>query len=101
MTIRWLRTAVRNRFEQLDYIAQDDPAAAARMDEEIEHQADLLERSPLIGRNGRVKGTRELVVGRTPYIVVYRVRNKRIEILHLLHGAQQWPQTTAPRRRRA
>ena len=91
MTIRWLKTAFRNRLEQLAYIAQDNPAAAARSDEEIERQTDLLAQYPLMGREGRVKGTRELVVGRTPFIAVVRVKRKRIEILRLLHGAQKWP----------
>jgi len=91
LTIRWLKTAFRNRLEQLAYIAQDNPAAAARSDEEIERQTDLLAQYPLMGREGRVKGTRELVVGRTPFIAVVRVKRKRIEILRLLHGAQKWP----------
>jgi toxin ParE1/3/4 len=89
--IRWLRTAARNRFEQLDYVAQDNPAAAIRLDEEIERHTDLLAEFPMMGREGRIDGTRELVVGRTPFIVVYRVKKSRIEILRLLHGAQQWP----------
>jgi plasmid stabilization system protein ParE len=42
-------------------------------------------------REGRVKGTGELVISRSPFIVVYRVKGKRIEILRILHGAQQWP----------
>jgi toxin ParE1/3/4 len=91
LTIRWLGTAVRNRFEQLDYIAQDNPSAAVSLDEEIERQTDMLAIHPLLGREGRVKGTRELVIGRSPFIAVYRVRKKRIEILRILHGAQQWP----------
>jgi toxin ParE1/3/4 len=75
----------------LDCIAADNPAAAIRIDEEIEHQTDLLAEYPLMGREGRVKGTREMVIRRSPFILVYRVRRKRIEILRLLHGAQQWP----------
>jgi len=91
LTIRWLKTAARNRLEQLAYVAQDNPAAAVKLDEEIERHTDMLSEYPLMGREGRVKGTRELVVGRTPFIAVYRVKRKRIEILRLLHGAQQWP----------
>jgi toxin ParE1/3/4 len=75
----------------LDYIAEDDPSAAARIDEAIEHQTDMLAQHPLMGREGRVKGTRELVISRSPFIAVYRVKGKRIEILRILHGAQQWP----------
>jgi hypothetical protein len=46
-----------------------------------------------MGREGRVKGTRELVIGRSPFIAVYRIKGKRIEILRILHGAQQWPKS--------
>jgi len=91
LTVRWLKTALQNRFEQLDHIAQDNPAAAVRLDEEIERQTDMLMRHPLMGREGRVEGTRELVIGRSPFIAVYRVRRNRIEVLRILHGAQQWP----------
>jgi toxin ParE1/3/4 len=44
-----------------------------------------------MGRSGRVADTRELVISRTPFIVVYRVTPTRIEILRVLHGAQAWP----------
>jgi toxin ParE1/3/4 len=37
-----------------------------------------------------VPATRELVVAGTPWVVVYRVKN-RVEILRVLHGAQSWP----------
>jgi toxin ParE1/3/4 len=40
-----------------------------------------------MGREGRIAGTRELVVRRTPLIVVYRVQVGRVEILRVLHGA--------------
>ncbi|HYU18441.1 MAG TPA: type II toxin-antitoxin system RelE/ParE family toxin [Chloroflexota bacterium] len=38
--------------------------------------AELPER----GRVGRVPGTRELVVSRTPYVVAYRVGERAVEI---------------------
>lgn len=46
-----------------------------------------------MGRPGRKQGTRELVISRTPFIVVYRLKAKRIELLRVLHGSQQWPET--------
>jgi len=44
------------------------------------------------GRGGRLDGTRELVVPRTAFLLVYRIDRKaqRVEILRFLHGAQQW-----------
>ena len=46
---------------------------------------------PNMGRPGRIKATRELVIGRTSFIVAYRIKDNRIEILRVLHGSQQWP----------
>jgi hypothetical protein len=31
------------------------------------------------------------VVLRTPYIVVYSVEAEYVAIMHVIHGAQQWP----------
>jgi toxin ParE1/3/4 len=89
----WLPLALRLRFTQLSHIAKQNPLAAVQLDEEIERQADLLTTHTEMGRIGRKKGTRELVVQRTPFILIYRVRPKakRIEILRVLHGAQLWP----------
>lgn len=53
----------------------------------------ILPEHPRAGRQGRVKNTRELVVDGLPFIVIYREQLSagRIEILRVLHGAQQWP----------
>lgn len=96
MKLIWLPRAQALRYAQLDYIAAVDPQAAVRADEEIERQAEHLLQHSDMGRVGRIKGTRELVVGRTPFILVYRVQPKarRVEIWRMLHGAQQWPSST-------
>ena len=91
MSIRWLPQAQRNRLEQLEYIAQDNPLAAINQDEEIERQINMLLTHPQMGRPGRVTGTRELVISSTPFVVVYRLQGQSIEVLRLLHSAQQWP----------
>lgn len=93
MRLVWLPTALQLRYAQLDYIAGENPQAAVQMDEEIERQAELLLGHPDMGRPGRINVTREWVVQRTPFILVYRVRAEiqRIEIWRVLHGAQRWP----------
>ncbi|MEI8119137.1 MAG: type II toxin-antitoxin system RelE/ParE family toxin [Methylophilaceae bacterium] len=75
----------------MDYIAKDNLSAALSQLDEIEGQTDRLADYPKLGRPGRVKGTRELVVSRTPFIVVYRIKGEMVQILRVLHGAQQWP----------
>ncbi len=87
----WLQRAIQDRDAQLDYIAQDNPMAAVSQGDRIAEQIEILQQHPQMGRPGRKQGTRELVISRTPFIVVYRVKGKRIELLRVLHGAQQWP----------
>ena len=74
-----------------EHIAKDKPGAALAMWDEIESQVERLKDFPNSGRPGRLKGTRELVVPRTPFIVVYRVAKTHVELIRVLHGAQQWP----------
>ncbi len=92
MRIEWLPVAERNREGQLAYIGERNPWAAIDMGDAIEGAVGRLAGHPHVGRPGRIKGTRELVVGGTPY-VIYRVEFDAVVILRLLHGAQRWPAT--------
>ena len=92
MRVRWLRAAVANLITETEYIARDDPAAAARVETEIRRSVERLQRFPSLGRPGRVAGTRELVIPGTPYIIPYRVRHNSLEILRVFHGARRWPE---------
>ena len=65
---------------------------ADRILRRIQEAVGHLEDHPALGRVGRIDGTRELVVPRTPYIVAYRIRGQTIDILAVLHGAQKWPE---------
>jgi toxin ParE1/3/4 len=89
--VRWLRRALRNLDEEADYIARDDPDAAARTVQRIASAIEQLTNHPASGRIGRVPGTRELVITGTAYIVPYRVRGDAVEILRVFHGARKWP----------
>lgn len=93
MIVSWSQQARAERETAIDYISRDDPYAALNQLSEIEQQTNLLATQPEMGRVGRAKGTRELVVSRTPFIAVYRIVGERIEILRFLHGAQKWPGT--------
>jgi toxin ParE1/3/4 len=50
---------------------------------------------PLLGRPGAVPQTRERIVTRYPYRIVYHVdeANEVIEVWRVVHGAQLWPPT--------
>ncbi len=91
MQVVWSRRALDHLEVIQDYIAQDSPAAAYKLALTVhERVLALLPNHPLIGRSGRVAGTRELVIPGTAYIVVYEV-SERINILAVLHGAREWP----------
>ncbi|MGO1076608.1 type II toxin-antitoxin system RelE/ParE family toxin [Inquilinus sp. CA228] len=91
MKIEWLPTAKEDRGSQLTYVAERNPRAAVDMGDAIEASVQRLAEHPHIGRPGRGRGTRELVVVGTPYVIAYRVEAATVVILRLLHGAQRWP----------
>lgn len=81
-----------DRVAIFDYMEGDSPAAAIRIDERICQQIETLMQFPELGRTGRVDGTRELILGHTPYIAAYRISGDTVTILRILHGAQMWPE---------
>lgn len=91
--IRWAVAAQRDYRNIIERLEDENPAAAQRISDEFSHRLAQLEMMPEIGRPGRVTGTRELVVVRTPYLVVYHLEqeNNLIMIDRVLHGAQRWP----------
>ncbi|MBD2078367.1 type II toxin-antitoxin system RelE/ParE family toxin [Leptolyngbya sp. FACHB-17] len=73
------------------HIADHDPNAAQRVGRQLVELINQLSKMPSLGKPGRVFGTRELVtskIGRTAYVVVYRIRAEQIEILRVLSGRQ-------------
>ena len=71
------------------YVARDKPEAAERLATRIVAMVEALRNHPRLGRVGAEPGIRELVIGSTPYIVLYRVRDQRITISTIWHAAQR------------
>ena len=92
MQVKWLRTALRNLDEEATHIASDDVAAARVVVGHILNAVSMLAEQQGLGRPGRVPGTRELVVGKTRYLVPYRVRGDTVEILRVFHTSRRPPQ---------
>jgi len=91
--IDWTRLARADLLAIVDYISDDNPDAAQRIKEDIEAKVAKLPDFPQLYRNGRIEGTREMLV-RANYIVVYCEDPLTIRVLRVLHAAQQWPPTT-------
>jgi toxin ParE1/3/4 len=57
----------------------------------VQESASMLSDWPELGKPGRVPKTKELVVAKTPFILVYDISGKRVRIMRVLHGAQKYP----------
>jgi toxin ParE1/3/4 len=89
--VKWLPSAEDDIDNIVDYIDPVNPAAARKMIMRIQQAVERLQPYPFVSRQGKVPHTRELVVNRTPYIVVYAVEQDQIVVQHVLHTSQQWP----------
>ena len=92
MRLEWSDAALVNSDQAVEYIAQDKPAAAAKVAQKIWDATQRLAEQPGIGRPGRVEGTRELVITGLPYIVPYVVKGNRVIVLRVMHAAMMWPE---------
>lgn len=89
MRVTYLSLAVLDLASIRAYIADDDPKAAQRVGKRLGEIINGLAKLPNLGKPGRVFGTLELVtpkIGKTVYVVVYRIKSERIEILRVLPG---------------
>ena len=91
MGLKWTRAANQDLESVERHIGRDNPAAAIDRVLEIIARVEMLARHPGIGRPGRVKGTRELVLSGLLYVIPYLDQGDSIIILRVLHGAMKWP----------
>ena len=99
MQIKWLKKALQNLEQAYTVIAKgciskDSPEAAVRVVLKVQAAVEQLTKFTNLGRVGQVEGTRELVIPKTPFIVVYRVKGNAVQILRVLHGAKKYPERT-------
>lgn len=92
MIVVWAPTAVSHLTALRAYIARENPGAAEQIAGLLLTAVEHLAEFPEIGRRGRLAGTREWVVPRTPYVIPYRLQSGRLEILGVFHGRQRWPE---------
>jgi toxin ParE1/3/4 len=92
VNVDWSLRAIRDVRNLHEYLTEVAPNSADTILGRIRASILTLEQFPLRGREGRVPGTRELYVPRTPYIVAYRVRGNVVQIGRVLHSSQRWPE---------
>ena len=92
MRIRWTEPAAHDLTRICDYIEERvSNEAARRVALFLYQRVSTLVEFPEKGRPGRKSGTRELVLPSSPYLAIYRIRGDTVEILRIVHGAQNWP----------
>lgn len=86
----WTDSAEQGRWKAMEYYtSKDSPEFALELDEQIACTVARLEQFPYSGRTGRIRGTREAIIG--SYILTYRIMPDCLLITHFVHGAMQYP----------
>ena len=91
MRIRWTEPAATALGKIQDYIANENPRAAFEVAQRIRIAVSQLQEHPRVGRQGRVRGTYELVIHDLRYIVPYRIYKNEVQILSVYHTSRKWP----------
>ena len=91
MRLRWSKYALKRYSEQIEYIAMRNAQAAVEIEEAFERALQNILRFPEIGHKGRRVGTLELIINDAPLILIYRLQDKGITILNILHTSQEYP----------
>ncbi len=91
MDVRWSPQAANDLVAIVSYVKLDNASAAHRIREIIRAGVNGLTLFPNRGRAGSSPHTREIVFAPLPYLVIYRVTDRHIEVVRVLHGAQSRP----------
>ncbi|WP_080265836.1 type II toxin-antitoxin system RelE/ParE family toxin [Pseudomonas syringae] len=91
MHVEWLKTALKNLDDEAAYLSLENPAAAAAFVEAIQSSVNQLARFPAMGREGRIAGTREWPLPDLSYLIPYRIRRGRLQVLRIFHARRLPP----------
>ena len=94
MNLRFTPQARRHLEAIAEYLGARSPAAARSVGQRIRETIELLMNFPMIGHQGFLEGTREMVVPGLPYVIVHRIdpaESDTLVILGIYHGAQRRP----------
>jgi toxin ParE1/3/4 len=89
MRLSWLASGQAALHSSLRRIRDENPVVASDLARRIDRAVQRLEAFPNSGRLGTVLGTRELVISRLPFIVVYCVTDAEVQILRVFHDKRE------------
>ena len=92
MKVHWTNTALEHLLSIYAYIAQESPVYADRTVDRLTRRSEQV---ALFPRSGRIvpdydtSDIREVI--ERPYRIIYRIKPDQIDVLAVLHSAQQLP----------
>ena len=94
MLILWSLHARQDLLEILAYFTSlEDVETGKSIVSRIILSVDRLAEYPLSGRQGRIAGTREILVRTLPYLLVYRNSPQSVEIARVFHTSKLFPES--------
>jgi toxin ParE1/3/4 len=94
--VLWSAASLSHLQQVVDYLQGETSGGATTIRRRILETKRRIGQMPYSGKVGRIDGTREAVVPRTPFILVYRVSEKTLDILGIWHAARLWPESFEP-----
>jgi len=91
MNVHWTNHALNQLFEIYSYISQDSKFYATKVIDDLTKTSKNLEKYSHIGRKVpeiNNDNIREIIHGH--YRIIYKINEKRIDIIALIHTAQQF-----------
>lgn len=77
--------------ETTNFYENNQNGLGARFIQSLRASLETLQFNPKIGRYGKVVNTREFVLQEFPFVIVYRIKNKLLEILRVMHQSRRYP----------
>lgn len=93
MIVHWTETAIKNLTGIYQYIAQNSPLYAQRVADKIIRRSEQIAVFPQSGRRVPeydAPDIREII--ERPYRLIYRIKADQIDVLAVIHSAQQFPE---------
>jgi toxin ParE1/3/4 len=87
LQLKWTRRALSDLSGIVDFVSIDKPLAARKLAQDIRAKTDMLPTNPHLRREV-MPSVRELIAHRH-YLITYRLKSGRIEILQIWHTARK------------
>jgi toxin ParE1/3/4 len=82
-----------------DFVAEDNPEAADRLDEQIHGAIELLAKFPGLGHaRSDVRDKRYLFRAVGSYVIAYRIEKQELIVVRVVHGARDFRKLFPPKK---